>query len=94
MEPGNAEDVILADHIGADVGDYRFCDPHVEWSQPGSLYFDFRLDVHRENNVAYGDGHAETHHHQFDVSLGWPYWEGHYVVKHGDQGLCLLAELR
>ena len=42
----------------------------------------YRTSPYKENCVGYGDGHAETHRHKFDDSLGWPYWDGEYVVAH------------
>ncbi len=69
MAPGSSRDAILADLI---------------LTQNGSTYdihADDQYDVatHRENNVAYADGHAETHNHQFDEPLPFPHWEDHYL---------------
>ena len=64
-----AQDAILADMTGSDV---NYADLHAD------VYLD--PATHRENNVAFGDGHAETHYHTpiQDLSGFW-YWEEHYV---------------
>jgi prepilin-type processing-associated H-X9-DG protein len=71
MEPGLAQDTVLCDIVWSDVsyGDYHADVP----ADP---------ETHRENNVAYGDGHAETHYHTpIQDSIGYWYWEEHYVMR-------------
>jgi prepilin-type processing-associated H-X9-DG protein len=81
MKPGQAADAVVVENMGGDVGLPLFGAPH-----HGSGWVDFRASPYTENNVAYGDGHAETHHHKFDESLPWPYWTGEYVVWPGYVG--------
>ena len=91
-EPGQAQDVVLADMLMGDIGFPEFIDPHHQGNISGSDWLgnvsvvDFRISPYTENCVAYGDGHAETHRHSFDESLGWPYWDGHWVLV-ANQGL-------
>ena len=73
MEPGLAQDAILCDMVGSDV---NYADVHAD------VYLD-APETHRENNVAFGDGHAETHYHTPSLQdwFGYWYWEEHYVKR-------------
>ena len=73
MEPGLAQDAILCDMIFSDI---TYNDVHAD-------VYDNAPETHRENNVAFGDGHAETHYHtpSLQDSLGYWYWEEHYVKR-------------
>ena len=66
------QDVILADMVMSDTG---YIDNHADNPR------DFT--THRENNVAYSDGHVETHYHRITETLPWPHWEEHYVLQSG-----------
>ena len=74
--PGSARDAIVADFIQSEAG--NFISVHAP-----DLY---DAEGHRDNNVAFGDGHAETHLHEVDMMhsspLGaTPGWDEHYVTR-------------
>jgi len=77
MRPDHPQDVILADIvIGAylDLG-LQFEDNHSEiWQDNYAGYL--------ENNVAYSDGHVETHKHHPVKGGGWG---GEYISNHANQ---------
>ena len=85
MKPGYAADAIVFDRYLGDVGDPSFFNPHWSRAWPGTYAHYESLD-YKENNIGYGDGHAETHRHGFDPSLPYPWWEGEYLIWSGYQG--------
>jgi len=77
MSPGNSQDAILCDIIWSDSG---YGDLHAQdYTNP---------ETHIDNNVAFSDGHAETHYHTpvLDDDSPWWHWDDHYV-KRGTQYL-------
>ena len=79
MKPGQAADAIVFDRILGDVWDPGFFNPHY------NIHADFRTLPYTENNVGYGDGHAETHRHKFDQLSFYPWWDGEYLTWTGYQ---------
>ena len=80
---GGANDAILADPVGSSPGGYS--NRHAEGN--GASFEDrVRVAQRADNNVAYGDGHAETHHHRNAYIDAGDYinWDGaHWVVRAG-----------
>jgi len=77
MTPGHAQDAILGDvMIGVPLDlSYNFENNHSEtWQDNYAGYL--------ENNVAYGDGHVETHKHHPVQGGGW---DGEYIYNHAGQ---------
>ena len=73
MKPGPSGDVILADQVfmsGGLLFSPHFADPLGE-----------DYTTYRENNVAYADGHVETHYHGFPTGSVWSWLDedGHMV---------------
>lgn len=72
---GSSQDAILADHVFVDSG--RYIESHMDWSHV--TYAD-AIRMRKSNNVAYSDGHVETHGGRAFISGGWLTWPGaHYV---------------
>ena len=70
MQPGTSRDAIWADTIQSDQGSHYFT--HAD--DP------YDYTTHRENNVAYSDGHAETHHHEITEVSPYALWDEHYII--------------
>ena len=80
---GNAKDAIINDWVSTRPGEYW----NVHTMEVESFGPD-RIKVAREaeNNVAYGDGHVETHHHStaYIDAGGYVNWDGsHWVTRLG-----------
>ena len=71
MNPGTSRDTILCDIIWSDSS---YGDVHTRYQTPQD---------HLENNVAYADGHVETHMHTpvIDAHSPWWHWDEHYVRR-------------
>jgi len=81
---GPSQDAILADEVSLQLGGgsevYR--DAHSERLELITTDRSELPGAYRDNNVAYGDGHAETHLHDFeDVSSLPGSWSGHFVLR-------------
>ena len=76
MRPGLSGDVILADYV---LQSSILYSPHFD-DPMGEDY-----TTYRENNVAYADGHVETHHHGFPSGNVWSWLaeDGHMVTASG-----------
>jgi len=72
MRPAGSDDVILADIVMAEC-----C--HDGINNHADNPRDYR--THRENNVAFSDGHAETHAHRFNQSGPPAHWGDHYLLQ-------------
>ncbi len=72
MSPAGAQDVVLADIVMAEC-----C--HNGINNHADIPRDYR--THRENNVTYSDGHAETHAHKFIESGPPAHWSDHYLLQ-------------
>ena len=72
-----SRDAILSDIIWSDDGLNGYADVHADVQRRAPT-------THVDNNVAYGDGHVETHRdhtvNQVD-GAGWYYWDDHYVRR-------------
>ncbi len=73
MGPATSDDVILADYIQ-------------KWiSSPPHFVVDSHADdelnarTHRENSVAYSDGHAEIHAHHYTETVPTWHWNDHHL---------------
>ena len=79
--PGSSRDAIVCDVVESE--------PDLYWSLhlEGGVTAAEAIKERRENNVGYGDGHAETHSERAYAHPGWPgyvTWDGaHYVVRGG-----------
>ena len=71
VEPATSSDVILSDRITSEAGGYL--DTHAD--NP----WDYRM--HRDVNVAYSDGHVETHGHRVTQTSPTPRWTDHYIIQ-------------
>lgn len=84
MQPGSAQDAILADAINSNgppsPPEQFFQSPHMDWS---SVYAFEAQRKRRENNVAYSDGHVETHGGGYIGGDGYFTWQGAGWVMHG-----------
>ena len=71
ITPGNSRDAILSDQIGSDI---NYADVHA------GVYVD-EPSKYLDNNVAYADGHVETHMHKpvLDSHSSWYHWDEHYI---------------
>ncbi len=83
LRPGPSNDAILSDAInnnGPGQGTQYFQSPHMEAS---GVTEERVLEERRENNVAYSDGHAETHGGGYIGNDGYFTWGGAHWVQHG-----------
>ena len=85
LRPGASNDAILADmcNNNGPLGDpdQYFQDAHMQDTSVGSSQV---MALRRENNVAYSDGHVETHGGGIIGADGFFTWgEGHYVLHGG-----------
>ena len=68
MRPDHPGDVIVSDIIWSDTG---YGDLHAgSYNDP---------NTHRDNNVGYSDGHAETHHNEITEWDPFPHWDRHVM---------------
>ena len=77
QKPGGSRDAIISDHINsngyAGLPDQFYQDTHMS---PRSVGLE-AVDLRRENNVGYADGHVETHDQPGYIdSDGYLTWEG------------------
>lgn len=85
LRPGSAQDAILADTSESEPGYYW--SNHSSYALRGDTYQLFgdedRLRGTRDNNVAYADGHVETHYHQnaYIDPDDYLMWEGADYVR-------------
>ena len=78
LQPGNSDDAIISDmQLAAPL--YLFSN-HMD---DVTAHSPADLTQQRENNVAYGDGHVETHGGQARFKNGWPYYPGAGYIKRG-----------
>ncbi len=72
MGPAGSQDVILADYVMSGVpAPPNYIDNHA--GDPRDP------NTHEENNVAFSDGHVETHKHQFETGGVGYVWPDHYL---------------
>ena len=69
MQPGTSRDAIWADTMSTDQDGCWFA--HADDPTDPT--------THRENNVGYSDGHAETHHHEITQTSPHALWDEHYI---------------
>ena len=85
-KPGNSGDVILADNDWNN--DHQSLSAHADDpGQPGHISAPYPTK-YIDNNLAYGDGHVETHRHRSmdHNGINWFFPEGGHVKKLGGAG--------
>ena len=84
LGPGSSQDAIVADKINSNgppsPPEQFYQSPHMEWP---SVYAHEAVLKRRDNNVAYSDGHVETHAGGYIGADGYFTWEGAHWVGHG-----------
>ena len=83
VRPGGSKDAIIADNVHC-YAPYRYEDIHIGFYSTGAD----TLDLRRENDVAYGDGHVESHSQRGYYENQVPMWDGAgWVLGYGSERL-------
>jgi len=73
MSMGSAQDAILADKTEVNSTSQTYVESHMDWF---NVSWADAIRQRKSNNVAYSDGHVQTHGGRAFISGGWLTWEG------------------